>query len=173
MDILWLTRFQRTSFNVTSEPWDEMQPLPPLFQPLWAARLVKTFQQWSAELADRYPSFYLALELHSPDKLNTFRQSRLVVRVGEQQAQDDSRYRRACTQPLPALYQTVPGIDALQWLAYEQLFYYTPEEFVEYNARVPNKPFWEGTTAHGNPCIVVLAGWFWVGQAPGTEIHPA
>ncbi len=165
VDIKWLTRFQRTSFNVTTDPWNEERKLPPLFRQLWVARLAKTFQQWHIELTFRYPAFYLALELYPPDELSTFRLSRVVARLGEQQSPDNIEDKIAGLKPLPTLYQAIPGITDLQWQAYERVAYYAHEVFAKHREWFADKAFQEGIAPDGEPCIIVSNGWCWIGQA--------
>ena len=167
VDLTWLTRFQQTFLTVTADPWASCQEVPryQAFRALWVQRLLYTFPHWHAQLKHRYPTFYLAIQLHEPTP-DRFCQSRLAAAVNERRRLYENTYGVAQDIPLPAEYATIPGIEALEWQAYiKWSSSYSLEEFAQATL-LANTPHKAGSTDQGEPCIFVQLGLVWVGQAP-------
>jgi hypothetical protein len=168
VDLTWLARFQQTFLTVTAAPWASCREVPrqQMFRALWVQRLLHTLLHWHAQLKHRYPTFYLAIQLHEPTP-DRFCQSRLVAAVNERRRLYENAYGDAQDTPLPAEYASMPGIDALEWRAYIKWSSpYSREEFAQAGTWLANTPHKAGSTDQGTPCIFVELGLVWVGQAP-------
>jgi hypothetical protein len=168
VDLTWLARFQQTFLTVTADPWASCQEVPryQAFRALWVQRLLHTFPHWRAHLKRRYPTFYLAIQLHEPTP-SQFCQSRLVAAVNERRWLYENAYGVAQDIPLPTEYATIPGIEALEWRTYIKWSSpYSLEEFAQAGTWLANIPHKGGVTNQGEPCIFVQLGLVWVGQVP-------
>lgn len=167
VDLEWLARFQQTYHTVLTGPWAGCKEVPRKleFRALWVARFLRTFPHWHAQLAGRYPTFYLAIWLYEPTD-EAFCQSRIMVAVNERRLLYENLFDAAQAIPLPVEYMAVPGMKTLHWQAHPQVLRYTPEAFAQAGPRLANKPYKLGETKQGEPCLFVQVGWVWVGQAP-------
>ena len=129
---------------------------------LWVNRLAADFQQWRAQLLGNQPDFYLAVWLFEP----RFGLSQVVAATEAQQAHYENLFEDATARPLPAEYQSLPGIGLLHWTAYPDVEVLWPAEFTEYRVQYAHRPHWPVTTPAGEACVAVQVGWVWVGQMP-------
>lgn len=172
IDWLWLARHQQTFLSVLTDPWPTYQEVPhkPAFRAAWLAHLRLTLAAWQAQLQPKYSSPYLALELYEPTI--EFWHSRLVVAVEQQrqlyQERGGSTSSAAQAIALPAEYAAVAGIHDLDWCAYARHWVYTVADYEQAGAAVTARPHEVGVTAQGAPCVLVHAGWMWVGQLAGS-----
>lgn len=166
VDNTWLARHQQAALNVIADPWLSCKEVPRKqeFRALWVERFVRTLPHWHAQLKSRYSTFYLAIHLHEPTPEH-FCESRIRAAVNERRLLYENIFGVAQDRPLPLEYLAVPGIDTLDWRAYANWSSsYTLEEFEQAGTSLSTKPHKRVETEWGEPGIIVLLGWVWVGQ---------
>ena len=142
-------------------PWAVSEKPPLAIRRLWVARLVADFQQWQQTLAAHYAAYYLAVWLHEPE----FGRSQLVAGIQEKQTWYEDVFHEPENLPFPADYQDLPGVNTLHWIAYPETIAIWPEDLHALDSWALKRPHWQGTTAAGEPIIMVRIGLIWVGRA--------
>ncbi len=159
-DLSYFAEAHRDTHKLGLYPWAVNEKPPQVIRQLWVARLVADFHAWHRELAAHYPDFYLAVWLYEPE----FGRSQLVASIKDKQARDEYFFDYILRKPLPAEYQSVPGVAALKWTASPEVVAYWPDEFAEVSSWAIYKPHWKTETADGETLFIVQIGIVWVGE---------
>lgn len=141
-------------------PWHVNDKPPVAIRKLWVSRLVADYKEWRKQIVSQYTNFYLAVWIFDP----TFGESEVVVAVGNMINRYEGRFGETLALPLPPEYQSLSGINDLQWTAKEYVTVYSPEDFAEMGQWAARKPHWPVDGDDGEPLILVQLGVVWVGQ---------
>jgi hypothetical protein len=141
-------------------PWRVNGKPPVAVRKLWVSRLVADYQEWHRQMVSQYDAFYLAVWIFEP----TFGESQLVAAVEERMSGYAERHEDVLELPLPAEYQSLPGVNDLRWTAYEYLMPHWPDDFAAIGKWATRKAHWSGKDSNGDPLVVVQLGVVWVGR---------